>query len=147
MDLPPARRPGDTPPQCFVSRERYFDLLDRLLELARTLTPAVDSVVGVKRSGLFPAVYLSQQLELPMFINTELAGFPYPRLQRPLVVDTSAWTGESLRRTLARLARRGVAEARCAVLLARAEPPPQLPGLLWLETASHVPRFWYYKEP
>lgn len=139
-----ARRPGDSPPQCFVSRERYFELLDRLRERARALDPPPDCVVGVKRSGLFPAVYLSQQLELPMFINTELANFPYPRLARPLVVDTSAWTGESLRRSLARLARRGVAEARCAVLLARAAPPPDVPGLMWLETAPSVPRFWYY---
>jgi hypoxanthine phosphoribosyltransferase len=145
--MAPQPGPGDTPPQCYISRERYFELLDRLLGLAHSLDPPPDSVVGIKRSGLFPAVYLSQQLDLPMFVNTELAGFPYPRLSQPLVVDTSAWTGESIRRTLARLARRGVSEGRAAVMLARAEPSPAVPGLRWIETATHVPRFWYYKQP
>jgi hypoxanthine phosphoribosyltransferase len=143
MSDEPARIGGDAPPRCFVTRERYFALLDALRDATRALEPAPDCVVGIKRSGLFPAVYLSQQCDLPMFINTELASFPYPRLSAPLVVDTTAWTGATIRRAIARLQRRGVSEVRVLVMIARESPPPQVERLAWLETARHVPRFWY----
>lgn len=126
-----------------VSPARYLALLDALTARARTLLPAADSVVGMKRSGLFPAVYLSEQLRLPMFSHTELAGYPYPRLAQPLIVDTTAWTGGSLRHTILRLERAGVCEVRVLVMFARRDPPPQVPGLHWLEEVSRIPRLWY----
>jgi hypothetical protein len=78
-----------------------------------------------------------------MLVNTELASFPYPRLQRPLIVDTTARTGTSLRRALARLQRLGVTEALVLVMFARRDPPPLVPGLLWLEEVTRIPRLWY----
>jgi hypothetical protein len=126
-----------------VSPERFLALNELLLSRARALIPFPDSVVGMKRSGLFPAVFLSEQLRLPMLVNTELDSYPYPRLCRPLVVDTTAWTGSSLRRACARLERLGVTEVRVLVMFARRDPPPQLPGLEWLEQCTRIPRLWY----
>jgi orotate phosphoribosyltransferase len=132
-----------SPDPVHISREYYDALLARLLATARAMTPAVDCVVGIKRSGLFPAVYLSHQLKVGMFTNSELANFPYPRLSRPLIVDTNAWSGGSLRRVIYRLERSGVTDIRCLVMFARANPFPQVPSMTHLETIDRIPSFWY----
>jgi len=126
-----------------VSPERFLALNEQLLARARAMTPSPDSVIGMKRSGLFPAVFLSEQLRLPMLVNTELDSYPYPRLCRPLLVDTTAWTGSSLRRAVARLERLGVRQVRVLVMFARRDPPPQVEGLEWLEQVTRIPRLWY----
>jgi hypoxanthine phosphoribosyltransferase len=102
-----------------------------------------DSVVGIQRSGLFPAVFLSQQLNLPMFVASEFESFPYPRLHAPLVVDTVAWSGGTMRRVLRRLERKGVADPRALVMYTRAEPFPDVPGILFLHRVRGIPEFWY----
>jgi hypothetical protein len=132
-------------PPCIVTSERYLGLLGRLHAAAAALGPPVDSVVGIKRSGLFPAVVLSHSLKLPFFTATEAKHFPYPRLQWPLVLDTVAWTGETIRRCQYRLERAGVPIERLRVLVmfARLEPPPPVPHLAWLETTAKIPQFWY----
>jgi hypothetical protein len=78
-----------------------------------------------------------------MFVNSEIPSLPCPRLSRPLVVDTVAWSGTSLRRTVGKLQRRGIAEVSVLVMFARAEPFPAVEGLLFLELARGIPRFWY----
>ena len=132
-------------PQCFVDAARYLALLEELATAARQLDPPVDSVVGIKRSGLFPAVVLSHRLKLPFFTATEAKYFPYPRLAWPLVIDTVAWTGETIRRCQHRLERSGVPLDRLRVLtmFARLDPPPPVPHLTWLETSARIPEFWY----
>lgn len=118
-------------------------MLDGLLATTRAMHPAPDSVVGIQRSGLFPAVFLSQQLDLPMFAASEIGSYPYPRLSRPLVVDTVAWSGGSVRRAIRKLERLGVKQVTALVMFARAEPFPEVPGLLFLHTARGIPQFWY----
>jgi hypothetical protein len=109
----------------------------------RGLDPPPDAVAGIKRSGLFPAVFLSQQLDLPMFAGREVEAFPYPRLRVPLIVDTCAWSGGSIRRMAGKLERRCPEPSYKLVMYARAEPFPVVEGLLYLHTARHIPRFWY----
>lgn len=135
-------------PPCRVPPERYLALLDELCAAAHRLAPRPDSIVGIKRSGLFPAVVLSHRMELPFFTGTEAKQFPYPRLQWPLIVDTVAWTGETIRRCQNRLARSGVPEEQLRVLamFARRDPPPPVEHLSWLETTARIPVFWYMDE-
>jgi hypoxanthine phosphoribosyltransferase len=123
-------------------------LVEQLCARAAALRPAADSVVGIKRSGLFPAVVLSHRLKLPFFTATEAKYFPYPRLASPLIVDTVAWTGETIRRCQHRLERAGVPEERLRVLVmfARLDPPPPVPHLHWLETTARIPQFWYAED-
>lgn len=123
--------------------EYYVQLLQGLLEVTRGLTPRPDAVVGIQRSGLFPAVFLSQQLDLPMLVGSEVKSFPFPRLALPLVVDTVAWSGGTVRRVARKLERAGVVEVRTLVMFARADPFPEVPGLLYLRKAGGIPRFWY----
>jgi hypothetical protein len=134
------------PPQAdapwFVTAERFTVLLDELTAATRELDPPPDSVIGAKRSGLFPAVYLSYQLRLPMFTSGELASFPADRLMRPLLVDTMAWSGGGLRSLLNELERLGVGEARVLVMFAR-EPLPPVRGLHYLHTSDRIVHFWY----
>ena len=118
-------------------------MLDGLLTVTLKLTPRPDSVVGIQRSGLFPAVFLSQQLDLPMFGGSEIASYPFPRLNTPLVVDTVAWSGGSMRRTIRKLQRLGVEGVQSLVMFARAEPFPDVPGLVILHKVRGIPRFWY----
>jgi hypothetical protein len=137
------QQPGLNPPACYVTPERYIDLLYELLDVARGFDPLPDSVVGRKRSGLFPAVFLSHQLSVPMFCGTEAKVFPYPKFLRPLVVDTTAWSGLTMRRILSRLKQRGVTKAIPLVMFARADPPPNVRGLNYLALSEYIPRFWY----
>lgn len=127
----------------YVSVAHYVELLSGLLDATRALEPAPDSVVGIIRSGLFPAVFLSQQLDLPMFPGNEIRGFPCPRLSRPLVVDTVVWSGATMRRALRRLEARGVEAPRALAMYARAEPFPAVAGLIYLDLVGGIPRFWY----
>jgi len=134
------------PPQAdapwFVTAERFTMLLDELVAATRGLDPPPDSVVGAKRSGLFPAVYLSYKLRLPMFTSGELPSFPACRLAWPLVVDTMAWSGGGLRSLLNELERMGVGEPRALVMFAR-DPLPPVRGLHYLHTSDRIVHFWY----
>lgn len=132
----------------FVSAERYCATLRQLADSASTLPLTPDAVVGIKRSGLFPAVYLSHVFKLPMFTDGEAKAFPCPKLQFPLVVDTTVWTGKSLRRTLARLVRAGVPPGNLQALAAwvRADPLPAVDGLQFLETTDRIMHFWYEED-
>jgi len=80
---------------------------------------------------------------LPMFVASEAESFPYPRLHSPLVVDTVAWSGGSMRRVVRKLERKGVTNVRALVMFTRAEPFPDVPGILFLHTVRGIPEFWY----
>lgn len=123
-------------------------MLPRLAELAAGLPLKPDAVVGIKRSGLFPAVYLSHVFKLPMFTDGEAKVFPYPKFQFPLLVDATVWTGKSLRRAAARLERAGVPASNLQALAAwvRADPLPTVAGLQFLEATDRIMHFWYDEE-
>jgi hypothetical protein len=82
-------------------------------------------------------------MDLPMLVGSEVKSYPFPRLALPLIVDTVAWSGGTVRRVARKLARAGVIEVRTLVMFARAEPFPDVPGLLYLRLARGIPRFWY----
>jgi len=144
---PPDSGTAEPAPYWHVSAERYCAMLPRLAQLAAALPLKPDAVVGIKRSGLFPAVYLSHALKLPMLTDGEAKIFPYPKLQYPVVVDVTVWTGKSLRRTLARLRRAGVPAEHLQSLVAwvGADSPP-IPDLHFLDTTDRIMHFWYEEE-
>ena len=90
-------QPGNLERACFVDASRFFALLEQLTQAAAELDPPADAVLGVKRSGLFPAVYVSERLDLAMFTSSEIASFPADKFSHPLIVDTTCWSGGSLR--------------------------------------------------
>jgi hypothetical protein len=141
---PPARTVEPSGATHYITPGEYAALLRRLAQAARTLEPAPDAVIGVIRSGLFPAVYLSHQLKLPLFTSAEAQRFPYPRLKRPLIVDTTAWSGGALRNLLRQLCGTG-AQPVPLVMFACAAPLPAVDGLHYLEASARIPRFWYEK--
>ncbi|HZU95914.1 MAG TPA: phosphoribosyltransferase family protein, partial [Planctomycetota bacterium] len=61
---------------------------------------------GIKRSGFFPAVYLSHQLGLPMFADAETSQIP-ERMGHVLLVDAVVNTGKTMERVKRRLLRAG----------------------------------------
>jgi len=141
------RSSADKPtPDSFVSLEQYAGLLARLAKTATVIDPQPDAVVGITRSGLFPAVYLSHHLQLPMFTSAEAHTFPCPRLKYPLIVDTAAWTGKTARHIAARLTRRGVDTPAVLVMFARRDPLPDISKLHYLEQTSRIMHFWYERE-
>jgi adenine/guanine phosphoribosyltransferase-like PRPP-binding protein len=130
---------------CYVCVQRYVELLARLAHAASNITPRVDCVVGTIRSGLFPAAYLSHQFDWPLFTSADAKRLPIPRLSRPLIVDTTCWSGGTLRRLIHRLERLG-AQPEVLVMFARADPIPAVDRLNYLELSARIPRFWY-EEP
>ena len=127
----------------YVSPERYLELLSELREAAAALDPFPDSIVGIKRSGLFPAVYLSHQFKLPMLTDGEAKVFPWPNFTAPLVVDTAIWSGKSARRVIERLRRRGVEQVSVLAMFAREDPLPEVDGLHYLALTDRIIHFWY----
>lgn len=119
-----------------------MQLLQELLAAARALRPEPDSLVGMIRSGLIPAVYLSHQLHLPLFTSADARRLPYPRLHRPLLIDTTCWSGGKLRAVAAKLSRLG-ARPQQLVMFARATPLPAVDRLNYLYASAGIPRFWY----
>ncbi|MBI3726030.1 hypothetical protein HY251_19040 [bacterium] len=86
---------------------RESDYVSALRELASRIGPSrADCVVGIKRSGLFPAVFLSHALTLPMFADGEIDAIP-PSLGRVLLVDAVVRTGRSIDKVKRRLVRAG----------------------------------------
>ena len=132
--------------EAIITPAQFVGLLERLAEAARALTPSVDAVAGIKRSGLFPAVYLSHRLTLPVFTSTEAAHYPAERLPHLLIVDTTAWTGETLRRAIRRFERRG-ALVSALTIFARADPLPDVNRLNYLIASERIVRFFYEEPP
>ncbi|MBN2083235.1 hypothetical protein JW859_13635 [bacterium] len=143
----PEYRAGDER-EWFVTAERYLETVERFRGLFKTITPRPDSVVGIKRSGLFPAVFLSHVFALPMFTDGEAKVFPYPKFARPVVVDLAVWSGGSMRHTYGRLARSGVPRENITGLAAWicADPRPDVDRLHYLELTDRIMHFWYYEE-
>ncbi|MCC7479398.1 phosphoribosyltransferase [bacterium] len=143
----------NAPLEIHISGPRYLELLDELARAAADLPLKPDAVIGIKRSGLFPAVYLSQVMHLPMFSDYEAQRFPWPRLSRPLIVDTVAWSGASIRRALRQLSAAGVPQAQVLVMYTRCEPAPGLEEcapmvdrIRYLYQAHCIPHFWYMRK-
>lgn len=107
------------------------------------MQPRPDCVIGVVRSGLFPAVYLSHQLKLPFFCATNIDNIPLERLNRPLITDTSCWSGGSVRSLQARLIERGLSSVPVFAMYVRNFPRPRVDELHFLETSDHIMHFWY----
>src|SRR5271170_1912868 len=87
-----------------VRGPEFLEALERLRDRLKDV-PA-DAVCGIKRSGFFPAVYLSHQLGLPMFADAEVDEIP-ARLARVLLVDSVARSGKTMERVKRRLIRAG----------------------------------------
>ena len=77
----------------YVREVEYLEALRRLA--SRLEGDRFDAVVGLKRSGLFPAVFLSHRLQLAMFASTEVGDIP-EKFARVLVVDSVVNTGKSI---------------------------------------------------
>ncbi len=136
-----------------ISAERYLELLAELADAVGDLPQRPDAIIGIKRSGLFPAVYLSEVLQLPMFTDYEAQKFPWPRLSSPLVVDTVAWSGGSIRHALRQLGDAGAQQAQVLVMYARCDPAPGLEAyasmvdrIRYLYQAHCIPHFWYTRK-
>lgn len=86
----------------YVRGPEFLAALERLREAVKDAR--ADAVVGIKRSGFFPAVYLSHQLGVPMFADAEVDEIP-ERLHRILLVDSVARSGRTMERVKRRLLR------------------------------------------
>lgn len=139
-------KPDDGERYWNVSPERYLSLLGELGDAVAQLTLHPDAVVGIKRSGLFPAVYLSHRFKLPMFTDGEAKVFPFPKFQHPIVVDTAVWSGKSARQAVQRLRKRGVERVPVLVMFAREDPLPEVDELHYLELTDRIMHFWYSEE-
>jgi adenine/guanine phosphoribosyltransferase-like PRPP-binding protein len=88
----------------YVRGPELLEALERFKEAVKDV-PA-DAVCGIKRSGFFPAVYVSHQLGLPMFADAETGQIP-ERMARILLVDAVVNTGKTMERVKRRLLRGG----------------------------------------
>lgn len=126
-----------------VSAEQFIELLDRMARYVDAMEPRPDCVVGVIRSGLFPAVYLSHQLKLPFFCASDIANIPAGGFRCPLVVDTSCWSGSTVRRLQTKLLETGCSRVPVFSMFIRNFPRPEVDELHFLEASDHIMRFWY----
>lgn len=72
----------------YLSWDDTIDLVDKLCEKIITEQPNIDSVFGLKRGGLIPAVMVSHKLGLP---------WSDVMLPNTLVIDDICDTGETLK--------------------------------------------------
>lgn len=128
-----------------VSADEFLEALRVMLAAVRELSPPPGTIVGIKRSGLIPAVYLSEKLKLPMLVDSELKRREVVPTVPVLVVDTTYWTGKSLRKAVARLRRLGIADGDIftLVIYQRRDAQPELENHRALELVGTIPVFWY----
>jgi hypoxanthine phosphoribosyltransferase len=86
----------------YVRGPEFLEALERLRDRLKDVR--ADAVVGIKRSGYFPAVYLSHQLGVPMFADAEIDRVPAD-VRRVLLVDAVARSGRTMERVKRRLLR------------------------------------------
>lgn len=124
----------------YVRAPEYLEALDRLAARLEGLRGAEDqAIVGIKRSGLFPAVFLSHRLGFPMFADGEVAAIP-AKLSRVLLVDAVVNTGKTMERVKRRLVRGG-RSVTTAVLYK--ENASSYPVDHWLEVHEALVHFFY----
>jgi hypoxanthine phosphoribosyltransferase len=75
----------------YLSWDDTIDLVDKLCYKIITDLPNIDSIYGIKRGGLIPAVMISHKLGLP---------WSDVMLPNTLVIDDIADTGETLKNTV-----------------------------------------------
>ena len=75
----------------YLSWDDVNELVDKLCEKIITELPNIDSVFGLKRGGLIPAVMVSHKLGLP---------WSDVMLSNTLVIDDICDTGETLKNTV-----------------------------------------------
>jgi hypothetical protein len=56
-----------------------------------------DCIVAMKRSGLMMGAFLSNKLNIPLFITSEIPSIP-KKFKRVLLVDDKIWRGRSFRK-------------------------------------------------
>jgi adenine/guanine phosphoribosyltransferase-like PRPP-binding protein len=125
----------------YVRGPEYLEALGRLREAVKDV--AADAVVGIKRSGFFPAVYLSHQLGVPMFADAEIDRIP-ETIRRVLLVDSVARTGKTMERVKRRLLVAGK-EVTTAVLYLENATSYRVDR--HLEVATDLVHFFYERLP
>lgn len=86
----------------YVRGPEFLASLEALRDRVKSVP--VDAVCGIKRSGFFPAVFLSHQLGIPMFADAEIPQIP-DSIRRILLVDSVARSGRTMERVKRRLLR------------------------------------------
>jgi hypothetical protein len=134
MDIRTKRREQNVPVA------EYMKLLAEMKE--RLAGETFDCIVGIRRSGLIVAVYLSYQLGLPFFTDADIESIP-AGFARVLLVDTCAWKGKTLRKAMRRLSKLGGKSVTSAVLYRSSFIDPKIDGLIWMRETDLIKRFWY----
>ena len=98
----------------YLSWDDVQGLVDKLCEKIITELPNIDSIYGIRRGGLIPAVMISHKLDLP---------WTYVMLPNTLVIDDIADTGETLKNTVG-----------CHTAVLHYKP----------HTSCHIPNLWAY---
>jgi hypoxanthine phosphoribosyltransferase len=98
----------------YLSWDDVQGLVDKLCEKIITEFPNIDSIYGIRRGGLIPAVMVSHKLDLP---------WTYVMLPNTLVIDDIADTGETLKNTVG-----------CYTAVLHYKP----------HTSCHIPNLWAY---
>ncbi len=125
----------------YVRAPEYLSALERLKD--RVASAPAEAVCGIKRSGFFPAVFLSHQLGLPMFADAEIDVIP-DSLRRVLLVDAVARSGRTMERVKRRLLRAGK-EVTTAVLYMENGSAYQVDH--FLEVHTDLVHFFYERLP
>ena len=127
----------------YVNPEEWVRKLQELADKLNSLD--YDAIVAIKRSGLMVGVYLSHILRLPLFTNAEI-DFLDVQHQRILVVDTTSWSGRTLRKTIKRVEKSGRVVVSAWVLYQLHNRETNIPQLNSLEFTDKVINFWWYPE-
>lgn len=130
-------------PNNYVNPEVW---VEKLHELTEKLHPEdYDVIVALKRSGLMVGVFLSHNLRLPLFTHAEIQ-FLGDHHQRVLLVDTTCWSGRSLRKVISKIEKTGRTVVDVWVLYQLFGSTTNIKQLHSLEYNDKVMVFWWSPE-
>ena len=124
----------------YVSLNEWALMLEKLY---LKLNPdSFDAIVAIKRSGLMVGVYLSHFLRLPLFTDAEIQ-FLEPKHNRVLLVDTTSWTGRTLRKAKRRIEKNGKTVSEIWVLYQLSNREIGIKDIHSIEYTNVVKEFWW----
>lgn len=139
------RAGAEHPPN--VGPVEFYVRAKRLEKIIRDMNaPPFHALLAIKRSGWVLGVILSHALGLPVFAKVEVDNIP-PKLTRILIVDTSSWTGRSIRRAFSTLESHAHAECTAAVLMIKRGLvfPPEM-NVVAESECDGIPRFFFHPD-
>lgn len=118
-----------------INRDKYFKDLDILI--SKVSNDKFDCIVCLKRSGFILGATLSNKLDIPLFVQSEVKSIP-DKFKNILIVDDKICTGKSIKKVINSLFILGKQTKTACLYIQR-----ELTTSFYVEKLLDIHKMWY----